>query len=112
MAVEAVSDEFEQHLGQLRSALAEMHKTLSEFGETRWATWCSDVSERLGRNDRTAFDIVTGAFGGMGSLNDLTIHPVNGHEVGLDDIEVVNGRVDELRTAIHGEARILKRSLQ
>ncbi len=44
-------------------------------------------------------------FGGMGSLSDLVIHPVNGHAVAEDQIARVNETLDGLRERVYLASR-------
>lgn len=51
------------------------------------------------------------AFGGMGSLNDLVIHPRNGHAIEDDEISAVNEELGRLTSAVYSEASALRREL-
>jgi hypothetical protein len=105
-------DEFEVRLEALRSAVMEVVALLDEVGDEHWATWFADVQQRLERYDPQAFDRASSAFGGMGSFNDVIIHPANGHSVPGDRIGVVNEHLAELRGVIGREARELSRAVR
>jgi hypothetical protein len=58
------------------------------------------------------------AFGGMGSINDLVIHPMNGHRVIEAEIKVVNdelqtllGKIKGLATKLYGDEANVRRSI-
>ncbi len=105
-------DEFEVRLGVLRSAVSKVVDLLNESGDHHWSTWFADVEQRLERHDPGAFDRASMAFGGMGSFNDVVIHPINGHAVASDRIAAVNERLDELRGLIGREARELGKAVR
>lgn len=105
-------DEFEVRLEALRSAVSRVVDLLNECGDDHWSTWFADVGRRLERHDPYAFDRASMAFGGMGSFNDVLIHPINGHTVPRDRIAAVNERLDELRGVIGREARELGRAVR
>lgn len=105
-------DEFDVRLEALRSAVSKVVDLLNEFGDDHWSTWFADVEQRLERHDPDAFDRASMAFGGMGSFNDVVIHPINGDAVPSDRIATVNERLDELRNVIGREARELGRAVR
>jgi hypothetical protein len=49
------------------------------------------------------------AFGGMGSINDLVLHPMNGHKVDVNEVSTVNGRLNSLLERIYALVVKLKR---
>lgn len=51
-------------------------------------------------NGSAAPEDVRHAFGGMGSLNDLVIDPINRHAIAPDDVAAVNNELDALRSRI------------
>ena len=55
---------------------------------------------------------VLGAFGGMGSLNDLLILGANGQTVRHEEESAVNKRLDGLRGAIRDDATALRYGLR
>lgn len=105
-------DEFGVRLKALRSAVSKVVDLLHEFGDDHWSTSSADVEQRWERHDPDAFDRTSMAFGGMGSFNDVVIHPMNGHAVRSDRIVAVNEQLDELRSVIGREARELRRAVR
>ena len=66
---------------------------LESHGEKHWARWIGDDASRLRSGDLTAIAHFLGAFGGTGSLNDLTICPENGHRVTEAETAAANERL-------------------
>lgn len=83
---------------ELRRELDALDDLLTEVHEDWWASWARRMSERLADGCDPAE--VRAAFGGMGSLNDLVIHPVNGHVVEEDSIDTVNARLRAAQSRI------------
>ena len=85
---------------QLRVALLEMSTLLDGHGETNWSEWARSTADLV---EQDGFDpaIVRRSFGGMGSLNDLVIHPVNGHIIDLAEVDCVNVKLASLRSEIY-----------
>jgi hypothetical protein len=74
-------------------------------------------AERLRRHahliaggDYEGIERLSREFGGMGSLNDLVIHPRNGHTVAAADISPVNERLQALRSEIHDLVGLIRRN--
>jgi hypothetical protein len=51
------------------------------------------------------------AFGGMGSLNDLVLDPVNGHRLRPGQVESANADLERCQSAVYAAARMLQREL-
>jgi hypothetical protein len=86
-------DRLQRELNELGDLLARVH-------EDWWASWAEHVSGRLG-DGSAGPDAVRAAFGGMGSLNDLIIHPINGHTIDDESIDAVNEQLDAARSRIY-----------
>ncbi|MBT2518071.1 hypothetical protein J7E29_11545 [Streptomyces sp. ISL-90] len=85
---------------QLRIALVELCDLLEAHGERAWSGW---ARRTVGLVDEERFDRsrVRGVFGGMGSLNDVVIHPANGHTIDAAEIHPVNQAVSKIRSRIY-----------
>lgn len=88
----------------LEQSLRELNTLLASVGETFWAQWTARAADRIAAGGDPGD--VRGAFGGMGSLNDLVIHPANGHSVPEDQVAGANRRLDELRERIYAESQV------
>jgi hypothetical protein len=51
------------------------------------------------------------AFGGMGSFDDLLIHPLNGHSISEEELSVVNEQLSDYRATIWAAGRAMRREL-
>lgn len=88
--------------------LAELVELLERYGEARWADWLAADLRAIRKGDACGLDHLLQAFGGMGSINDLVIHPVNGHRIDAVEIDTVNRRLDALREQIWIEGNALR----
>lgn len=104
--------DFDVCLARLAENLGEVATLLRDHGETHWLKWATTCSHELETYDAAAFAHVLGAFGGMGSLNDLLILRVNGHIVAPERESAVNRRLGDLRAAIWGDATALRHDLR
>ncbi|MPY88651.1 MAG: hypothetical protein GEU99_12085 [Luteitalea sp.] len=86
-------DKFEKIEEQLLKTLAEAAQLLQECGEDRWARWLDSDRQRILVGDRDGLEHLLSAFGGMGSINDLLIHPANGHPVTEELAPEINDRL-------------------
>jgi hypothetical protein len=69
---------------------------------------CCAAAQLIVDGDVNGLSHILRAYGGMGSLNDLVIHPLNGHDLPAQDIEGVNSRLSVLRSRLYGAATQLK----
>ncbi|WP_185994323.1 DUF6966 domain-containing protein [Nocardioides campestrisoli] len=104
--------DFDARLTRLMSNLDETLNLLLNHGENHWFKWATSCRAALHNNDAAAFDRVLGAFGGMGTFNDLWILSVNGHAVEPDQEATVNDRLTELRSLIWDDAMALRHELR
>jgi hypothetical protein len=104
-------DGFDHQYQQLLEALAGLVALLREYGESAWAEWLDRDRQRIQRGDAYGLEHLLGAFGGMGSLNDLLLHPANGHPVAPDRIDLVNDQLQALRGRCWRLATGLRREL-
>lgn len=102
----------QQRRGQLEALLEQLAGLLGSAGETHWLPWAERGLGQLRDRDWSGVDTVLAGFGGMGSLNDLVLHPANGHAVAEEDVAAVNSRLQDLRTAIWREAVCLRHLLR
>ena len=102
---------FDARLERLVRSLDETVDLLLDHGESHWSRWARACRDALHRHDAAALDRVLGAFGGMGSFNDLSILRVNGHAVEPDQESTVNERLTVLSSIIHDDATALRHEL-
>jgi hypothetical protein len=108
----AVADQsFDASHANLLVALDEAVALLIEHGEHRWAAWLADDRQRIERGDRYGISHLLQAFGGMGSLNDLMFHPVNGNAQDAEEGERATAALRRLNNRVWTEATALQRAL-
>jgi hypothetical protein len=108
-----VSDiDFDELLAGLKSSLDQTVALLQERGERHWLSWAERCRHEVEEYDSAAFDHILGAYGGMGSFNDLLILGWNGHRVEPNEEAAVNGRLADLRTAIWTSATALRQEVR
>ncbi|GAB6859601.1 DUF6966 domain-containing protein [Microbacterium xylanilyticum] len=88
---------------RLLKSLRELAALLDTVGEKHWSSWASTTADRVAAGADPS--VVRRAYGGMGSLNDLIIHPVNGHDITADQVDRVNRALSALRERIYSESR-------
>lgn len=106
-----MSTSFDDRWARLVANLELLAGLLGEHGESWWQAWAVRCAGQLSAFDPVAFDRVLGAFGGMGSLEDLMLLPVNGHRVAPGEESAVNDRLSSLRTAVRADATSLRHEL-
>lgn len=94
---------------QLLDLLSEAETLLRRYGEEHWASWLHRDANLLRSGDGFGLEHLMTAFGGMGSFNDLMLHPLNGHRIREDETRAVNDRLDQLRSGIFSVADELRR---
>ncbi|MFN6136716.1 MAG: DUF6966 domain-containing protein [Bacteroidota bacterium] len=77
--------------------------------ENHWATWLADCATRLRRQEIAGIEHLLDAYGGMGSFNDLMLHPINGHRIDESDVDEVNERLQAIRTSLYALAQEIQR---
>lgn len=94
---------------ELIEALSRASQLLRSHNEDEWSHNL-DVARQLivDRNFR-GVEQVFGSFGGMGSFNDVVIHPVNGHLIDESEVPAANDRLDALRGRLWKLASDLRR---
>ncbi|TWH98876.1 hypothetical protein IP90_03274 [Luteimonas cucumeris] len=80
---------------------------LRSFGEQPWSSWLAKDAATIRNLNLRGVEHFLGAFGGMGSINDLVICPVNGHKITEQQVDAAN---NELRSML-SEAAVLARKL-
>jgi hypothetical protein len=109
--VSVEADMSTQLRSDLCSTLDELIELLESVEEEQWSEWLQGARSRLRAGDSRAIQRLLQAYGGMGSLTDLTIHPLNGHRVDEGEVAEVNEELHALRSQTHREATALGRVL-
>jgi hypothetical protein len=77
---------------------------LEWVNERWWAQRFRLARTDLANRDAHGINRILGAYGGMGSFNDLVIHPRNGHTIDPGQINLANETLNALRAGIYGKA--------
>ena len=97
---------------ELCERLRETAALLKRAGESHWAAWMDKSLRRIENSDLSGVDYLLGAYGGMGSFNDLILMSANGHSVSDADYRSVNDRLDALRSEMYQLARDVHRNAE
>lgn len=111
LAVATDQSQLDANYAMLVSTLDETTDLLERVGEEFWLSWSRLCMDELQRGDAYGLDRLLGAYGGMGSFNDLVISPLNGHQVNAQELTSVNERLVHLRSRSWELARWIRHSL-
>jgi len=78
---------------ELVNQLDECAAFLKACSEVKWAQWLEKCSSLLKSGQISGIDHFHGAFGGMGSANDIVLHPMNGHTIEESEINAANEKL-------------------
>jgi hypothetical protein len=92
----------------LAGAMDDLATFLAEHSEPHWADWVARDAARVRKGDGYGVTHFLMAFGGMGSLNDVHFHPLNGNARDHREARTLNARLDALR----GPAWVLANKLR
>ncbi len=87
--------------------LASAVECLERCGEEQWAVWLARDAERIRDGHVEGLDHLIRAFGGMGSINDLWLSPINGHSIREEDAQQANEVLHALLMRIRRSAKLL-----
>jgi hypothetical protein len=91
----------------LCARLEETESLLRQVHEDHWADWLRKDLNCIRGGDIEGLSHLRSAYGGMGSFNDLVIH-ANSHNIGPDEYEAVNTRLDGLRASIFEQLQLVR----
>ncbi|MBJ2330213.1 DUF6966 domain-containing protein [Dickeya solani] len=80
---------------------------LLSVGEKHWAHWFKKNAELIRGSDFRGIEGILSSFGGMGSINDLVIHPMNGHTITEEQIQTANVTLESLLNSVAEKAQKL-----
>lgn len=85
---------------------------LEHVDEQHWAGWFRAARAEIMNRDAHGLTRILRAYGGMGSFNDLLIHPQNGHTVRSAEVGQASEQLDALRVRIRDTAELLRKQSQ
>lgn len=92
--------------------LREAADLLRRVGEHHWCDWLEESLRRIENDDFSGVEHLHGAFGGMGSFNDLIIMSANGHAILNNEYRAVNARLDGLRHELYELAEYIRHNAE
>jgi hypothetical protein len=85
---------------------------LRAYQRTHWADWLQRDYDEIARGDFRGIQHLLGAFGGMGSLNDVMIHPLNGDQVTEEEGAEITATLHQLLRDIYVLATSIRRDYE
>lgn len=83
-------NDLEFKITQLQTKLSSLCALFSEVGEEHWRHRMQTAFREIANEDFGGVERILSSYGGMGSLNDFVIHPLNGHSVKEEETDAVN----------------------
>ena len=99
----------DKEVSALVTLLKEAADFLSWFEEEHWETQLKEIRQLLLASDFRGVERLLSLFGGTGSLNDLYIHPTNGHKLAVSEAGRVNAQLERMRTSLFDLAEDIRR---
>jgi hypothetical protein len=94
-------------VAELAALADEVAELLTGCGEMSWGEWFRKDARRIRNLDLYGVEHLKLAYGGMGSVNDLVLHPRNGHTLRDDEIGPANERLRSLLSKVSWLAKKL-----
>ena len=105
-------DEFDNQYAALLNELTIFVQFLRRYGEKSWSATLENVKNGISETDtRSLKALLEMCRGGMGTLNDLVIHPLNGHSIAMMELDQVNSELKALISRVSDLADSLCREL-
>ncbi len=108
MSGSEAAERYDRLVTNLVTAEALMRDHDREF----WARWMAESRRQIVAHDARGLSHLLGAFGGMGSFNDVLFHSLNGDELPPEVIDRLNRELASLRTALYSDAKELLHDFQ
>ncbi|MEI8021413.1 MAG: hypothetical protein WCH39_24605 [Schlesneria sp.] len=90
-------------------AVTQAERLLRRYSITDWADTLNRAATLITGSDFSGVDDLFSIFGGMGSFNDIVIHPLNGNPIEDSEIDRVNNDFQSLKTDIYEIVTALRR---
>ncbi len=97
---------------RLADALDDLASFLVAHAEPTWGEWIAKDASSVRRGDGYGVTHFLSAFGGMGSLNDVAFHPMNGNAASIPEAEELNRQLRNLVSKAWTQADALRRAAQ
>ncbi len=107
--ISMTDDEAEVKRLELVEVLAKTAQLLFKYNEKHWSVFLEESRGLVENRDFHGVERVFGSYGGMGSFNDILIHPINGHLLEESETSSVNKEFQLLKSDIWDRVRDLRR---
>ena len=87
---------------------AELLRSCSEF---HWAKWLEKSITLLRNGQFRGIEHFEGAFGGMGSINDLVLTPINGHTMPDSEVNYYNEKLQSHFSVAHDLIKEIRKNM-
>jgi hypothetical protein len=94
---------------ELIEVLKETSQLLHAYNEGHWSGFLQESRQLIADRNFRGLDQVFHSFGGMGSFNDLFIHPVNRHLIAETGVSAAHAQLEVLKSRIWGLVGDLRR---
>lgn len=110
--------DMDPEIRELADMLETTQALLAKHEERHCSDWLAKDAQRVRNLDLYGVEHLLSAFGGMGSINDLVIHPINGHSIQASEVDSVNeqlgmllNKISTLAKKLYGEEANARHSL-
>ena len=84
---------------------------LRSCSESQWASWFEKCATLLRNGQYRGIEMFEGAFGGMGSINDLVLTPINGHTMHESEVNYYNVKLRTHLTVAQDLIRVIRKNM-
>lgn len=95
---------------KLVSALEDCSVMLVGCSEAHWAGVFTECASLLKAGNFRGIEKLEGFFGGCGSVNDLVLHPMNGHTIEESELDHYNERLQQYVSRFHQLAKEVRKN--
>jgi hypothetical protein len=103
--------EASERYDRLLANLVATRELLATYQENHWLTWMEAVHREVRAGDGHGLARLLQAYGGMGSFNDVYLHPSSAEVITQDQLRRDNDRLEKLRSQMWSDATALRQSL-
>jgi hypothetical protein len=96
-------------IAELEKSIQEAADLLHAYEETHWENWLRVNLHLIQNRQMRGLEGMLRAYGGMGSINDLYLHPHNGHKLKEAEVDSVNDSLGRLLGRIYALCDKLRR---
>jgi len=96
---------------KLVSELEKGAKLLRSCSENHWAEWLEKCANLLRAGKFQGIERFEGAFGGMGSINDLVLTPINGHTMQESEVSNYNEKLRIHLSTAHDIIKTIRKNM-